>query len=211
VTVRTRDDGYHHGDLPNALRAAGAALLAERGVAGFSLREVARRAGVSHAAPTHHFGDAQGLLTSIAVEAFRHLTESLVTAAGPTDDPRARLALIGRAYVELGVAHPGHCAIMFRGDLVDVTDPEYQAWSGRSYGLLEEVLADLAERHNPELDVELATRLCWSTMQGLVTLHPSMVGMAEGHGLGSVGPIGELAERFSALMIDGLAPGAEPN
>jgi hypothetical protein len=99
---------------------------------------------------------------------------------------------------------------MCRAALVDVTDPEYQQWSGRSYGLLEEVLADLAARHNPELDVELATRLCWSTMQGLVTLHPSMVGMAEGHGLGSVGPIGELAERFSVLLIEGLAPGAEP-
>lgn len=210
MTVRTGDDGYHHGDLPNVLRAAGCELLAERGVAGFSLREVARRAGVSHAAPAHHFGDTRGLLTSIAVEAFRHLTDNLVAAAESTDDPRVRLARTGRAYVELGQAHPGHCAVMFRADLVDADDPDYRGWSGRSYGVLEEVLAELAERCNPDLDIELAARLCWSTMQGLVTLHPGIVGMAERHGMAPVGPIGDLAERFTVLLIDGLAPGAEP-
>jgi len=165
---------------------------------------------VSHAAPAHHFGDTRGLLTSIAVEAFRHLTESLVEAAESTDDPRVRLALIGRAYVELGEAHPGHCTVVFRGDLIDVTDPEYQEWSGRSYAMLQATLVDLAEHHNPELDVELATRLCWSAMQGLVTLHPSMVGMAASHGLPAVGPIGDVAELFGALLIGGLAPRAEP-
>src|SRR5258707_3669661 len=68
VTVAT--DRYHHGDLPNALRRAAVEVIEERGLAAFSLREVARRAGVSHNAPAHHFGDVRGLLTSLAVEGF---------------------------------------------------------------------------------------------------------------------------------------------
>ena len=73
---------YHHGDLPAALRAATAQLVSEKGPSGFSLREVARRAGVSHAAPAHHFGDAEGMLTSVAAEGFAKLADELVSGVG---------------------------------------------------------------------------------------------------------------------------------
>ena len=204
MTPTTPDGSYHHGDLPNALRAAGADLLAERGAAGFSLREVARRAGVSHAAPAHHFGDARGLLTSIAIEAFRHLHAQLTEAIDGVDDPRTRLARTGRAYVELGVRHPGHCAVMFRHDLVDSDDVDYEEWSMKAYGVLVDSVAEVAARHNPALDIDQASRLCWSAMQGLLDLHPNMARLAEKRGLDPVEEIGDMAEAFAGLIVEGL-------
>jgi AcrR family transcriptional regulator len=73
--------GYHHGDLRAALIDAAKALIAERGVDGFSLRAAARRAGVSAAAPAHHFGDVRGLLTAVATGAFDACTAALVAGA----------------------------------------------------------------------------------------------------------------------------------
>jgi AcrR family transcriptional regulator len=80
-------DRYHHGDLPNALRAAAVDVIAESGIGGFSLREVARRAGVSHNAPAHHFGDMTGLLTSLAVEGFVHLRDDTSAAIAASTTP----------------------------------------------------------------------------------------------------------------------------
>ena len=98
--------GYHHGDLPRALLAAAAEAIAEFGPAALSLRDLARRAGVSHAAPTHHFGDKAGLLTALAVEGF-DLLAAAPTAAG--DD----LLDVGVAYVDFAVRPPGP----LRGDV----------------------------------------------------------------------------------------------
>lgn len=107
--------GYHHGDLRRALLDAAGAVLAERGVDGFALREVARRAGVSPAAPAHHFGDADGLLVAVATEGFEALTASLRDGerrAGP--EPRARLVGQGLGYVRFARRHPGPFRLMFR-------------------------------------------------------------------------------------------------
>lgn len=76
---------YHHGDLRRAVMAAAATLIAEEGVEAVSLREVARRTGVSHAAPAHHFGDERGLFTAIAAEGHDLLADAL--AGGPPDAP----------------------------------------------------------------------------------------------------------------------------
>jgi AcrR family transcriptional regulator len=75
-------DSYHHGDLRAALIKAGEAVLAETGVTGFSLRAVAKRVGVSHSAPAHHFGDAKGLLDALATEGFRRFLAGHGGAAG---------------------------------------------------------------------------------------------------------------------------------
>ncbi|AKJ28360.1 TetR/AcrR family transcriptional regulator [Caldimonas brevitalea] len=106
---------YHHGALRQSLIDATEALLAERGVAGFSLREVARRLGVSPAAPAHHFGDAQGLLTAVATLAFEGLTEALEAGnARGGADPVARLREQGVGYVRFALRYPGRFGIMFR-------------------------------------------------------------------------------------------------
>lgn len=114
----TPRETYHHGDLRAALIDATEALLAERGVEGFSLREVARRSGVSPAAPAHHFGDAHGLLAEVARLAFEGLTAALEAGnARGGNDALARLREQGVGYVEFAMRHPGRFGLMFQGEL----------------------------------------------------------------------------------------------
>ena len=198
-------DTYHHGDLPTVLRAAAADLLTERGVAGFSLREVARRAGVSHAAPTHHFGDASGLLTAVAVEGFEHLKARTEAASAGVDDPVEALARLGRAYVSVAVERPGHCAIIFRKDALDADDPAYREAGEAAFGVLVAAVQRLADEAAPDLDVLLAADLCWSAMQGLVALHDTMVELGARRGV-AVPAIPDLAEVFTRQIVHGLLP-----
>jgi AcrR family transcriptional regulator len=197
--------GYHHGDLPNGLRHAAADLLAERGVAGFSLREVARRAGVSHAAPAHHFGDAEGLLTSVAIEAFQHLAAETEAAASGIDDPVEALARLGRAYVSISVRYPGHCAIVFRKDAIDADDPEYVEWGQRAFEVLRSTIQRLADERNPDLDVLHAAFQCHAMVQGLVELHGTMVALGALRGV-EVADVEDLAESFTRRLVAGFAP-----
>src|SRR5687767_743727 len=111
-------DRYHHGALREALIDATESLLAEKGPESFSLREVARRAGVSPAAPAHHFGDASGLLTAVATLGFDGLAAALREAeARGGNDPRARLKEQGVAYVSFALRYPGRFRLMFRDAL----------------------------------------------------------------------------------------------
>jgi AcrR family transcriptional regulator len=205
VSPTDNDDHYHHGDLANTLRLVAADVISERGAAGFSLREVARRAGVSHAAPTHHFGDATGLLTAVAVDGFIHLRQATQAAAEGIDDPVERLTAIARAYVEVSRSNPGHCAVIFRHDLIDPTNADYQRAGEASYDDLRGAIREIAETLNPSLDVETAAQLCWSTMQGLVQLYSSMWGRSQTTpGADPVPEVGDLAETFARLIVDGL-------
>ena len=113
----SRDRPYHHGDLRRALLAAAVEVLGERGPAELSLRDLARRAGVSHAAPAHHFGDRTGLLTAVAVEGYGLLADEL-GAAGD-----GGFLEIGVAYVRFAVAHRAHFSVMFRPELLRTDDP----------------------------------------------------------------------------------------
>ncbi|WP_239160472.1 TetR/AcrR family transcriptional regulator [Virgisporangium ochraceum] len=110
---------YHHGDLRRALLDAALALVAERGPAALSLREVARRAGVSHAAPAHHFANKAGLLTAIAAEGYRRLADALAGA----DDFQEK----GVAYVVFATEHPAHFAVMRAPDLLRTDDADLVA------------------------------------------------------------------------------------
>src|SRR5215469_7176026 len=105
---------YHLGDLKEKLIVATEALILERGVDGFSLREVARRAGVSPAAPSHHFGDARGLLAEVAYLGFRDFADALQAADAKGKDPQARLYQQGLAYVGFALRHPARFTLMFR-------------------------------------------------------------------------------------------------
>ncbi len=121
-------DGYHHGALREALIEASEAVLAERGVEGFSLREVARRSGVSPAAPAHHFGDANGLLAAVATLAFDGLTAALEAGnARGGDDPVACLREQGVGYVGFALRYPGRFGLMFRCGLAKDEALEHSA------------------------------------------------------------------------------------
>src|SRR2546423_13340324 len=92
---------YHHGDLRNALNQAGLEMLSEGGAAALDLRKVARKAGVSHAAPYRHFADKQALVAEINAEGFRRLAEQIEsTLREAPDDPFEQLQAIAKAYVQ---------------------------------------------------------------------------------------------------------------
>lgn len=159
---------YHHGALRTALIDATEALLAEKGVDAFSLREVARRAGVSPAAPAHHFGDAAGLLTVVATSGFEQLTQALEAGnARGGNDPRAALREQGIGYVHFALQHPGRYGLMFRQwQLRD--DPELQRHAIASF----EVLARGVERAagRSAAHREQAVVALWSLVHGYALL-----------------------------------------
>lgn len=119
---------YHHGDLRAALLAAAEAELAEKGLEGFALRGVAKRAGVSHAAPAHHFGDSEGLLSALAAEGFRRfLAAQLAREADAASPGRDRLIASGLGYVDFAVAHPALFRLMFSSARPNFATPELRA------------------------------------------------------------------------------------
>lgn len=163
---------YHHGALRQALLEAAGELLLERGVERFTLRECARRAGVSHAAPAHHFGDVRGLLTAFAVLGFERMTARMRgyrEAAGPA--PAAQLRAVGQAYLEFALANRAHFQLMFRNDRLNRDDPQLQAAGAAAFGQLREALeAYLRALGREEADASTRLLLAWSVVHGFATL-----------------------------------------
>ncbi|MFF1509148.1 TetR/AcrR family transcriptional regulator [Streptomyces sp. NPDC058326] len=149
---------YHHGDLRQALLAAALDVITAEGPGALSLRDLARRAGVSHAAPAHHFGDRTGLLTALAAQGYDLLAEAL--AAAP--DLRER----GVRYVRFAVEHPGHFQVMFQPELLRADDPALRAARERASAGLREGVAAL--RDVP--DARAAGIAAWSLAHGFATL-----------------------------------------
>jgi AcrR family transcriptional regulator len=133
-----RKGAYHHGDLRNALLAAGRGLLAEGGTPALSLREVARRAGVSHAAPYRHFASKEALLAAIAEGGFVALAAELERAAGRARSRLERVRRMGEGYVRFALAHPAEVQTMFgafQGDPA-AWPPGLPPAAQRAFGLL---------------------------------------------------------------------------
>jgi AcrR family transcriptional regulator len=110
---------YHHGALRDALLEAAERVLERDGLAGLTLRAVAREAGVSHAAPTHHFGDLTGLLSELAAIGFRRFNAEMSAARAAGAGPVERAMAPAKAYVAYAQAHPGMYGLMFRGERLD--------------------------------------------------------------------------------------------
>ena len=154
---------YHHGALRPALIAAAEAVLAERGTHGFSLRETARRAGVSPAAPAHHFGDAAGLLTAVAAGAFRDLGDAL-EAAEAAGGPEARIRAEGLAYVRFALANPARFDLMWRAALLKRDDPDYSAAADRAFLLLDRAARGGEGEAKAPVGPEIAPAIAWWAM-----------------------------------------------
>jgi len=153
---------YHHGDLRAVILTEAARLVAERGADGVSLRELARGAGVSHAAPAHHFTDRRGLFTALATEGFALLTEALT-------DARGRFADAALAYVRFAIEHPGHYQVMFNKSLLDPADPELAAAEAAAGAELSRGVASLRDP-NARADPDAAQLAAWSLVHGFSML-----------------------------------------
>jgi len=167
---RAAGAGYHHGDLRRALLDAARAVLREAGPEGCSLREVARRAGVSHAAPYHHFASREALLGALAAEGYAALDEAMAAAqAAAPQDPAAQLAAVGMGYFLLARRQPALFRLMTRPEHLG-PPPEAAATPGTSglgpYGRLQAVLAGLLGRPAGEVEAHL----CWAAVHGLALL-----------------------------------------
>ena len=167
-TVKANKPGYHHGALRPALLKAAESVLADRGIDGFSLRETARRAGVSPAAPAHHFGDTRGLLTALATEAFQKFGDAL-EAGDPGGDRTQRIRAQGRSYVRFALAEPAKFDLMWRYTLIDRENPEYREASARAFTILDSLIrGPHATEHD---DISAAPSIaCWSIVHGFARL-----------------------------------------
>lgn len=159
---------YHHGDLRQALLIAAEAELASRGIEAFSLRQVAKRAGVSHAAPAHHFNDTNGLLTALAAEGYRHFLAQQHNREAKADrDPRSQMIAAGLGYVDFALARPALFGLLFNSQRPDYGDDDLRRSADAAYNhLCDQVIA--AGGRGP---LDLAA--VWGAAHGIASLMTS--------------------------------------
>jgi AcrR family transcriptional regulator len=169
---------HHHGALRRALLDAVVDIVLEAGPDAVSLRECARRVGVSHSAAAPHFGDLRGLLTSFATEGSLRLAQAMrdaVAALPPDADARARLAATGHGYIAFARNNPAHFRLMFRTDLVNMADKALQEAEQASWAPLAEAMAG----HVPGADgraLRARLALAWAAIHGFCSLRAEGAG-----------------------------------
>lgn len=178
--TRRRSSGetpYHHGDLHDALLAAAERVLERDGLPGLTLRAVAREAGVSHAAPTHHFGDLSGLLSELAAIGFRRFNQAMIAAGNSETHPLMKAMARAKAYVAYAQAQPGMYGLMFRTERLDMTRPSLHEAATASFEGLASAVG--AGRNNAltgdtleTLSLEQAATIAraWSLVHGFTML-----------------------------------------
>ena len=174
ATVAGEDTPYHHGALREALLRAAERVLERDGLAGLTLRAVAREAGVSHATPTHHFGDLTGLVSELAAIGFRQFNEAMASSCSPDTPFPARGLARAKAYVGYAQAHPGMYGLMFRTERLDYSRPSLHEAAGAAFGGLAGAVA--ASRHEEireeglTLEQAAAIARAWSLVHGFTML-----------------------------------------
>src|SRR6266568_8241368 len=166
---------YHHGALHDALLQAAERVLERDGLAGLTLRAVAREAGVSHAAPTHHFGDLTGLLSELAAIGFRQFNVAMAAAgAAAGSTPMEKALARAKAYVAYAQAHPGMYGLMFRTERLDMKRPSLHEAAEASFaGLAGAIGASRQEQISEQalsLDQAAAIARAWSLVHGFAML-----------------------------------------
>jgi AcrR family transcriptional regulator len=168
------DTPYHHGALHEALLKAAEKVLERDGLQGLTLRAVAREAGVSHAAPTHHFGDLTGLVSELAAIGFRQFNAAMAAADSTGTSALLKAMARAKAYVAYARAHPGMYGLMFRTERLDMTRPSlHEAASASFAGLAGAIGASRHEQIAAEalsLDQAAAIARAWSLVHGFTML-----------------------------------------
>lgn len=159
-------------DARSGIMAAAVCCIEEGGLADLSMREVARRAGVSHQLPYHYFADREGILAALAQSGFEMLSERLARAAAAETKGADKLAAAGRAYVEFACEHPAHFRVMFRQDFVAVErHADAQASAESCFSRLPELVQELVgEGLVPHPNPQALLIMAWSVAHGLACL-----------------------------------------
>ncbi|TXC72226.1 TetR/AcrR family transcriptional regulator [Sphingomonas ginsenosidivorax] len=161
---------YHHGQLPEALMDATEAILGEKGVEGFSLREAARRAGVSPSAPAHHFVDKRGLLTAVATRGFVDLIQALSDAENAAPAGAAARA-VAIAYVRFAIDRPARFQLMWRGALLDQGNDTYRDVADRAFSMFSRIMTSKTTTIQAPGAVEDAPAIAvWALVHGFAVL-----------------------------------------
>jgi len=206
-TRRAKPRAYHHGDLRRVLIDTALDLVTEEQDWTFSLREVARRAGVSHHAPYNHFPEKQDLLGAVAVVGFEKLRDGMLRAMAGIAAPEALVEAIGRNYLRLGLENPALYRLMFGPALADAGPgdrPTSAKLAGRqTRAVLDDVIAlgarsgVFAVSPDDPKDQTLAAHVFWSALHGLTML-------AIDHLMAPGVTVDEMIERLLRTEIKGL-------
>ena len=201
---------YHHGALREALLQAAERVLERDGLAGLTLRAVAREAGVSHAAPTHHFGDLTGLLSELAAVGFRQFNAAMASSSDAAATPLERALARPKAYVAYAQAHPGMYGIMFRTERLDYSRPSLHEAAEASFAGLANAVGMMRQEQISgdalTLSQGAAIARAWSMVHGFTML--LLDGRLEDI-LGRL-PEGTTAERLLEAMLTAPISGKLP-
>jgi AcrR family transcriptional regulator len=205
-----RAPAYHHGDLRKALVEEAARLVETDGVDALTLRELARRLGVSHAAPAHHFADKAALLSELAADGYAELAAELEAGAARGRTPETRLREVGRGYLRFALRRPGHYRVMFGRELrTAVPSPKYEGAATRAYETLQSAVTRAlppARARSPER-VREAAFLAWSVTHGAAML---LLDGPQVHDVPSTGDreaVKALVEHVTAAVAAAIAKG----
>ena len=162
---------YHHGNLREVLLEAAIRLIAEVGPTAFTLREVARRAGVSHNAPYRHFRDKDDLMAAVATQGFRELTEAMFDAARQQPSAVDRLKRAGLAYIAFALRRPEHFTVMFDAPRSKREHPEAAAAGEQAFGTLVNLVKACQDedQFQPGDPLRFAL-LAWTMVHGIAKL-----------------------------------------
>ena len=206
ASPESQERPYHHGDLPRAIVKAALEILRETQSLEFSLRELARRAGVSHNAPYKHFADKRELLAAVSAAGFEQLTDRMAGEIGSLSNARKQLFALLRAYIDHGVENPALYRLMFGGYLSGPEDSRPGIERGeaeKTKALLAAVIVagglgrPILNTVRNERKIAGAILACWSLMHGLILL------LADGL-VGPKNKAGALADSLVQGLLDGL-------
>ena len=192
---------HHHGALRRALLDAVADIVLEGGPEAVSLRECARRAGVSHSAATPHFGTKRGLMTAFAIERSERLEAAMrdaVAVLPPDAGAKARLHATGQGYIAFARDNPAHFRMMFRTEQIDVLDPAWRAAARAAWQPLQEAMQALVPDTEARA-MRARLMLAWSGVHGYCTLRSEG---ASGSLLKHDTQAAEVAEDMLALLVE---------
>lgn len=167
-----RHKPYHHGNLREALLESAIRLIAEVGPAGFTLRELARRAGVSHNAPYRHFRDRDDLIAAVATQGYRELTQAMLRASKDEPNALGRLKRAGLAYITFALRRPEHFTVMFDTPAsVKTEDPDLAEAAKEAFGTMASMVKRCQDEGRlPSGDPHEFALLAWSMVHGVAKL-----------------------------------------